>query len=325
MKRSNSPTPNTLATYRDVRVSGVVIMIMLFAGVIIEKLTATCWQLAISAYYYTTAHSIVIAALLALGVLFIVHRGSSDTEDVLLTLAGVAALIAAMVPQGRPVPLCGPDDLPPQFKPAIQPNVWAVVIALILGWLGMGLIHICNGDLPRRSPVGTLMRVLFWVIMVAGLIALWRCPDWFDENAHGVAGFVLLSAFIATVFVAAYVVPRVEASKKPLRHVAYVYFYRLIAWFMLGTLIVIVTLHLAHPSWNHWTFWIEVFLILEFAAYWVAQTLELWNTPDRRERLSAPTRQKIEDWHTKGGLRGLKTALSDFRNETGDDRLLPYL
>ena len=85
MTQPGGPIPNTLATYRDVRVSMVVIMIMLFVGVIIEKLTASCWQLAISAYYYTTAHSIVIAASLALGTLFIVHRGSSDTEDVLLT------------------------------------------------------------------------------------------------------------------------------------------------------------------------------------------------------------------------------------------------
>ncbi|HEY3995430.1 MAG TPA: hypothetical protein VGM40_05660 [Mycobacterium sp.] len=326
MNRSNGPTPNTLATYRDVRVSGVVIMAMLFAGVIIEKLPATCWQLAISAYYYTTAHSIVIAALLALGTLFIVHRGSSDTEDVLLTLAGVAALIAAMVPQGRPEKLCGPNDLKSDFVPAIEPNVWAVVIALILGWFIMGLIHLCTDGLPKRSPVGTLIRVLFYLIMVSGLIALWRFPGWFNDNAHGVAGFVLLSAFIATVFVAAYVVPRIEGSKAPRGHAVYVSFYKFIAGLMLLTLIVVVILHIAFPKWGLWTLLIEAALIFEFAVYWVAQTLELWDTPDRRERLPADTRQRIADWHTKGGLRGLRAALADFRNESGDDnRLLPYL
>lgn len=325
MNRSNGPTPNTLATYRDVRASGVVIMFMLFAGVIIEKLSATCWQSAISAYYYTTAHSIVIAALLALGTLFIVHRGSSDTEDVLLTLAGVAALIAAMVPQGRPKPLCGPDDLPPEFKPAVQPNVWAVVIALILGWSGMWLVHLCNNDMPKRSPVATLVRIVFWLIMAAGLIVLWRCPDWFEANAHGVAGFVLLASFIATVFVAAYVVPRIEAPKELRGHAGYVHFYRFIAVLMLVTLIVIVALHIAFHNWKLWILAIEAILILEFAAYWVAQTFELWNTPDRRERLSAETRQKIADWHTEGGLRGLRAALDDSKNEPRGRRLLPYL
>ena len=51
-----------------------------------------------------------IATLIGFGTLFFVYRGSSDTEDALLTLAGVAALIAALVPQGRPElcthPLC---------------------------------------------------------------------------------------------------------------------------------------------------------------------------------------------------------------------------
>jgi hypothetical protein len=80
----------------------VVILLMLAAAIVIEQLSATCWQIALSAYYFTSAHSILIAALLALGTLFIVYRGSSDTEDVLLTLAGVSALMIAMVPQGRP-------------------------------------------------------------------------------------------------------------------------------------------------------------------------------------------------------------------------------
>jgi hypothetical protein len=103
-------------------------------------------------------------------------------------------------------------------------------------------------------------------------------------------------------------------------------FYKFIAGLMLLTLIVVVILHIAFPKWELWTLLIEAALIFEFAVYWVAQTLELWDTPDRRERLSADTRQRIADWHTKGGLRGLRAALADFRNESGDDnRLLPYL
>jgi hypothetical protein len=96
----------TLDTYRYLRGGMAVMIVMLGAAVIGERLTATCWQTSISAYYFTTAHSIFIAALCALGVQFIVYKGSSDTEDVLLTLAGMLAFIVAMVPTTRPV-LCG--------------------------------------------------------------------------------------------------------------------------------------------------------------------------------------------------------------------------
>ena len=88
-RRWTTPAPIALVTYRDLHVGGDRILVMVFAAVIIERVPATCWHRAVGAYYYTSAHSIVIAALLALGTLFIVYKGSSDTEDVLLTLAGV--------------------------------------------------------------------------------------------------------------------------------------------------------------------------------------------------------------------------------------------
>ena len=290
----------------------------------IEKLTATCWQLAISAYYYTSAHSIVIAALLALGTLFIVYKGSSDTEDALLTLAGVCALIAAMVPQGRPGLLCGRDDLPPQFQPAVQPNVWAVVIALILGWLFMLWQHWRTRPRQKKSPVGTLATAFFWLVMAVGLFALIVHPHWFNENAHGIAGFLLLASFIVTVFVTAYVVSREQASKAPHRS-AYEWFYWIIGGFMLVTLIAIVMLHLAFPAWRYWTLWIEAALIGEFALYWLIQTRELWNTPDRRELLPEDTQKLIAEWPTEGGFAGLTSALTGSRNEFAGQGLLPYL
>ena len=101
---SHSPQPTSLAlaTYRDLRIGVVVTMVMLATSIVFETLLATRWQAALSEYYYTSAHSIFIAALLGLATLAFVYRGSSDTEDALLTMAGIAALIAALVPQGRP-------------------------------------------------------------------------------------------------------------------------------------------------------------------------------------------------------------------------------
>jgi hypothetical protein len=58
----------TLDTYRYLRGGIAVMVVMLGAAVIGERLTATCWQTSISAYYFTTAHSIFIAALGSVGV-----------------------------------------------------------------------------------------------------------------------------------------------------------------------------------------------------------------------------------------------------------------
>jgi hypothetical protein len=324
---SPPPTPITLAVYRDLRLGMVVILVLLAASIVIEKISATCWQSELSAYFYTSAHSIFIAALLALGTLFMVYKGSSDTEDALLTLAGVSALIAAMVPMGRPVPLCGRADLPPEYQiePAIQPNVWAVVIALVLGWL-LALWQNCRTHTQQtRSPGGTLARYFFWLIMAFGLIALAFFPGWFKANAHGAAGTLMLLAFIATTFCTAYVVGREQESESPHWHL-YRCFYRGIAVAMLGTLIVVVAVHLVHPSWERWIIVLEAALILEFAAYWVVQTIDLWNTPDRRERLSEDARNRLAEARTKGGLAEVKSELVKAREDPHQgEKLLPLL
>jgi hypothetical protein len=323
-------TPITLAIYRDLRVGMVVLMVMLAAGVIIEKISAPCWQSAISAYYYTSAHSIVIAALLALGTLFIVYRGSTDTEDVLLTLAGVSALTAAMVPQGRPEPpLCpGRADLPSDYKfeAARLPNVWAVAIALGLGYLVIWSVMLVQwwwrGDPPQLRKLGGIVSLcVFWLIMALGLIALIFFRDKFLKYAHGAAGVLLLSAFIATTFCTAYVVGREDPSKSPHRR-CYQRIYWGIARVMVVTLILVVAVHLVQPRWLGvlWVLVIETLLILEFAAYWVVQTIELWNTPDRRELFSEDVLNQ-----TKHGLTGLKSDLAQARTKPCGEKLWPFL
>jgi hypothetical protein len=318
-------TPITLAIYRELRVGMVVVMVMLAAAVVVERISATRWQSALSEYYYTSAHSIFIAALLALATLFFVYKGSNDTEDALLTLAGVCTLIAALVPQGRPL-LYGRADLPPEYnvESVIQPNVWAVVIALVLGWSLMLWQRRHNHTKQTRSPGGTLSLYFLRLTVALGLITLVFFRHGFNEYAHGIAGTLMIFSFIATVFCAAYVVGRQEES--PHRH-RYHWFYRVIAVVMLVTLIAVVTLHLVRPHWmgELWIIVLETSLILEFAAYWVVQTIELWDTPDRRERLPEHARKRLAEGGTKRGLAGLKSELVQARKERPGQRLLPLL
>jgi hypothetical protein len=298
----------------------VVVMMMLAAAVVIEQLSASCWQLAISAYYYTSAHSIVIAALVGLGALFIMYKGSSDTEDTLLTLAGVSALVAALVPQGRPVPPCNPYvPLDYKVEAAVRPNVWAMVIALFLGWSLAWWQSRRNRTQVKKSPGGTLALCVFWLVIVVGLAAFIFDYKRFYEYAHGAAGLLMLSSFILTAFCTAYLAGREEGTN------AYVLFYRIIAVVMVVTLIAVVAAHLAHRGWELWVLVIETTLILEFAAYWVIQTIELWNTPDRTERLSDDDRNLLAKRPTTGGLTGFKSGLAEARSEEPGQRLLPFL
>jgi hypothetical protein len=92
---------NALDTHRYLRGGMVVLIVTLGAAVLGQRLASTCWQTSISAYYHTAAHNVFIAAICGIGVLMIVYHGSSNTENVLLTVAGLLAFVVAMVPINR--------------------------------------------------------------------------------------------------------------------------------------------------------------------------------------------------------------------------------
>ena len=117
-----------------------------------------------------------------------------------------------------------------------------------------------------------------------------------------------------TVFHAAYLVG--QEKKSPHRH-RYQVFYWVIAVLMLVTLIAVVTLQLVRPHLmkDLEIIVLESALILEFAAYWVGQTIELWDSLDRRERLPEDARNRLAEGRTTRGLRGLKSELFEARTD----------
>jgi hypothetical protein len=279
-----------LNTYRSLRISMVVIFVMLGIAVIFEHITATCWETSISAYYFTTAHSIFVAALCAIGTLLIVYEGSSDTEDVFLNLAGVLAFVVAMVPTTRPESHCGIVVLPAyDVTPMITNNVWAVVIAFVAVQLGYwNLAKRKNSS--STSNFGLVGLVMFWVVMAVGLIGLIRFRDRFDSLAHYSAAVILFAAIIVTVAITAFLAKRQTTRHRLRYHVIYV----VLAVGMIVTLVAVVVLHFVLSAWNHWVIVIEVVLILEFAGYWVVQTIELWHTLNRKELLSKRDQALLE-------------------------------
>jgi hypothetical protein len=319
------PVSITLAVYRDLRIGLAVTAVMLAASIIADRLQTRCWQAALSEYFFNSAHRVFIAALLGLATLFFVYRASSDTEDALLTLAGVAALVAALVPQGRPkkcVPLFLPADY--QIEQVIRLNMAAVVVALVLGWALTMWQHRYNKTRQRRSVGGTIALYLLRLVVAVALIVLFWKPDAFKVYAHGAAGVLLLSAFIATVFVSASLARR-ETPSPDRRN--YARFYKWIAWSMVATLIAVVAAHIWRPELFGvvWVTVLESAVTLEFCVYWVVQTIDLWDSPERSERLSDADRELLAHRSTKNGIAGLKSEVQDVMNAPAGQKLMTFL
>ena len=318
---SPQPTPIPLVVYRELRIGMVVIMAMLGVAVIFDWIPATHWQMALSEYFYTSAHGVFIGALLALTTLLFIYKGRSDTEDAFLTLVGVCTFTAALVPQGSPK-VWPQKGLPEDYiiENFVLPNVGAVVVALVLGWSLALLQYRLTHSQQTRSPGGRLALYFLRLVVAVGVIALvvaWLVPPFrkpFILYAHGAAGTLMILSFIVTVLCAADIAGREQESESTHPH-RYRTIYRVIAGLMLVTLIAVVILHFVlKDNWRYWILALESFLILEFAAYWVVQSIELWDSPDPRERLPEDARPRPVE-RGKRRLGGLRDEVAQARKD----------
>lgn len=270
-----------LDTYRYLRGGMAVMIVLLGAAVVAERVAADCWQTTISDYYYTSAHAVFIASVCAVGAMLIVYKGSSATEDVLLNFAGILAFIVAMVPTTRPDLLCGPVRLIAGDDAAVR-NVWAVVVALVVSRVASWWMYRRTGTTRERPPLATAATWLQRVVLGVGVVTLVAAPEWFRANAHGVAAVAMFASIIATVLITAFVTGNQDQAKCPQRR-RYQAAYRAIAAAMALALGTAVVLHLVLDGFNHAIIVIEAALILLFGAYWLVQTVELWGTTTRAQ------------------------------------------
>src|SRR5262245_17092786 len=96
------PDNPMVKTYRYLRIAMVVLVACLFASVVYEWHATgngwECMQKSISAYYYTPAQAIFVATLFAIGACMVALKGNTETEDLLLNIAGSLAPVVALVP-----------------------------------------------------------------------------------------------------------------------------------------------------------------------------------------------------------------------------------
>jgi L-asparagine transporter-like permease len=137
-----------------------------------------------------------------------------------------------------------------------------------------------TGTASPRSALGTAAVWVQRLLLAIGVVTLVLAPDWFRTNAHGIAAVAMFAAIILTVVITAFVTGRQDADKCPHRR-RYQMIYQLISVVMVLTLLAAVCLHQILDGFNHAVLVVEAALIIEFAVYWVVQTIELWGTPTR--------------------------------------------
>lgn len=311
----------TLDTYRYLRGGMVVMVVLLAAGVIGAAVSSQCWQGSISEYYYSPAHSVFIASLCAIGVLMIVYRGSTDTEDELLNLAGMAAFIVAFVPTGMVEGRCGEKGPWAKWDAAITNNVWALVVALVFARLAVWVLYRATHTGRRRSLGGAVTVWTLRLLAVVGMIGFVFFRALFDAQAHNVAAILMFLAIIATVCVTAFLVHQQPPTPQVPHPDRYLRLYQAIAALMLITLALVMGVRLLVSNWSQWVLVLEGLLIVEFAAYWVAQTIELWKTPNRVELIPERLRTQLAHTRETPGPAGLINEVRQLRQLPSDERV----
>ena len=289
-------------TYRYLRGGMVVIIVMLFAAILIDSLPTDCWQDSISAYYYTAARNVFVATLCCLGIMLIVYKGSNDTEDVLLNLAGTLAFFVAFVPSRLPE-YAGCQQVIPtadEKSDAIRNNVGAVIAALAVAGAIIAFVYFV--DKESRSDTtrcGNRMRVISGIILAGFVIAYFRFPEQFEAVAHWVAAVMIFAIIGAVVFINAYLVSN-QDKQDPATRERFRRRYRIIGWMMAGSVagaLILAALgrasSLQGDAWNIPVFALETALLLEFALFWAFQTVELWDHADRNTLISGEQHETL--------------------------------
>lgn len=287
-------------SYRYLRLALVVVTVTLGISLVLEIVAASCFQGSISAYYYTSAHSIFIGVLFVVGVSLVALIGRDGVEDLFFNLAGFLAPVVALVPTARPIDLCGPPERHLDFSSAttrllVTNNAWSLLLGFLLAFLVALLL--ANRTENRAAQLRKVTRAnwvglsLSLAVLIIGLVWFLNWRTSFDQRAHGTAAVLM--------FVAIWLAVLVNADFEKLRRVVnlpyrllkeprpsfppgsrhetfYQPWYKRIAVVMavagiVGGIAVAVGV-------RHAVFWLEAAEIAPFACFWALQTAEGWSS-----------------------------------------------
>jgi hypothetical protein len=270
------PALAAVKTYRYLRLAMIALVVGLFACVLYEhaQTRTACWQTSISAYYYTPVQGFLVAALVTIGVSLVALRGNTDWEDVLLNLAGVCAPVVAFVPYPHPG-TCGSvlTDTTNRLV-NVANNMLGLLVAGGLGLVIVGVLahrSALSGRADRPGPVGLLG---FWTIaalfLASTAVYIWDRGLLLDRG-HDVAAVVMFGCIFVNVWLNAAALGKADTSGRSIWRNRYT----VVGILMAVAAVANVGARLAGFRW--WVLTLETSLIILFAWFWVAQTVELWN------------------------------------------------
>jgi hypothetical protein len=268
-------------SYRYLRLAIVVVVLSLVVSVVIERWKTTCWEVSISAYYYTPVHAMFVGALVAIGVCLIAVKGSRDWEDMLLNVAGILAPVVAFVPTSQPSQSCtssafGPIDAEAYLDNNVLAYAIGGIVAIGGAWVIAKVKKKKGVPTPADPPTGFGL-LLVALLAAAGVIWYIGFRDSFLAHAHAgtaIAMFVIVGIVIAI---------NATQAKPP-----YSMIYAVLAGFMAAAFVGVLVVKWIADDWRHAVLWLEILELTPFAIYWGVQTFELWDGGIRTEELTAP-------------------------------------
>ncbi|QGN58777.1 hypothetical protein [Nostocoides sp. HKS02] len=279
-----------LRTYRYVRAGMIFLVALLGTSLFIEaRAHHFSIQPSISAYYYTPVKPVFVAALCAIGVLMIVYRGNTSAEDGFLNASGFLAFVVAFVPT-RPEDSCVVSDLPGDTVSAISNNTSALFIVATAAFVFTMLLERLSPDRNLLGSRGGQASVVFSLLAFA-LLALYFVTrrDSFICNGHNTAAVLLFVGIVIVVGLNGWglaVKQAAQTNTTPREHRWNRYFYGFVL--MLVSIALVVVLGPVTHVLANWVFWLEGALIGQFATFWITQTAELWNEPQRGAPIVPP-------------------------------------
>jgi hypothetical protein len=225
-------------SYRYLRLAMVGLLLCLAAAVLYQSWNQGRLLGSVSAYYYTPAQAFFVGGLIGLGACMIALKGMNTVEDVALNLAGVFAVIVAIVPTGRSdyeaallacqkadTPLLAELDCPTvqALADATRANVDNNLFALLaVGAIALLLSLVVAGrdgtfkpeaaeDAKKNFILGFGVALGLWLAI---LIARWVSLEWMIGNGHWIAAVLLFLCIFVVAVANARRVQKEESEKK---------------------------------------------------------------------------------------------------------------
>lgn len=271
--------------------------VVLATSVLIQVYSSdpTCWLGSISAYYYTPARAVFVAALCAIGAALVIFKASTTREDTALNVAGVGAFALALIP----TPLgtikadadfeeCSRSNEPTaeQLRAALENNALTLIIGITLlavaFWICRAVLAPGSGQPNLGSVIAaSVLSVMAWIGFV-----IWQTTDATVrdvERAGHTIGTICLFVGI-TFIILAQLWPGLAASggQAPSDRAAGVfaggYVASLVIMLVGGA--VFGSLWLFADNKLNALFWFETSLITAFVLFWTLQTIEKWGEED---------------------------------------------